>query len=89
MVRISVTGSSLDAVSLLLEGQLIGEAVDELDSSCEQALANGRRLILDLAGVSFIDRKGVALFHRLATRNVSIVNCSGFVTERLKVRDPG
>jgi hypothetical protein len=57
--------------------------------SCEQALANGRRLILDLAGVLFIDRKGVALFHRLANRNVSIVNCSGFVTELLKVRDPG
>ena len=89
MVRISVTGSGPDAVTLLLEGQLIGEAVNELDLSCEQALANGRRLILDLAGVLFIDREGVALFHRLATRNVSIVNCSGFVTELLKVRDPG
>jgi ABC-type transporter Mla MlaB component len=76
-------------MTLLLEGQLIGEAVDELNSSCEQALANGRRLILDLAGVSFIDRKGVALFHRLATRNVSTVNCSGFAAELLKVRDPG
>lgn len=89
MVRISVTGSSPDTMTLLLEGQLIGEAVDELNLSCEQALANGRRLILDLAGVLFIDRKGVALFHRLANRNVSIVNCSGFVTELLKVRDPG
>jgi ABC-type transporter Mla MlaB component len=89
MVRISVTGSNPEALTLLLEGQLIGEAVDELSSSCEKALVNGRRLILDLAGVSFIDRKGVALFHRLATRKISIVNCSGFVTELLKVRDPG
>jgi hypothetical protein len=31
----------------------------------------------------------VALFHRLAARQVRVVNCSGFVAERLKVRDPG
>ena len=68
MLRISVVGSSRDAMTLLLEGQVIGDAVDELNSSCDQALAEGRRLTLDLAGVSFIDRKGVALFHRLAAR---------------------
>ncbi len=89
MVRITVTDSSPDATTLLLEGQLIGDAVDELNSSCEQAFVNGRRLILDVAGVSFIDRKGVAFLHQLATRNVSIVNCSGFVAELLKVHNPG
>lgn len=89
MVRITITDSRPDALTLLLEGQLIGEAVDELDLSCERALAAGQRLTLDLAGVSFIDRKGVAFFHRLATRGVSIVNCSGFVAELLKVRNPG
>ena len=89
MVRISVTYLTPDAVTLLLEGQFIGEAVDELELSCERALVNGQRLTLDLAGVSIIDRKGVAFFHRLATSNVSIVNCSGFVAELLKVRGPG
>jgi len=44
---------------------------------------------LDVAGVSFIDRKGVALFHRLTAHQVSVVNCSAFVAEQLKVRDPG
>ena len=88
MVRITVTDSTPDALTLLLEGQLIGETVDEFELSCEQTLASGQRLTLDLAGVSFVDRKGVALFHRLATRNVSIVNCSGFVAELLKVRNP-
>ena len=88
MVRITVTNANSDALTLLLEGQLIGEAVDELDSACERALANGQRLTLDLMGVSCIDRKGVALFHRLATRGVSIANCSGFVSELLKLRNP-
>ena len=85
----SITSSARDAVTLLLEGKVIGDAVDEVDSSCEQALAEGRRITLDLAGVSFIDRRGIALFHRLAARQVSIVNCSGFIAEQLKVRDPG
>ncbi len=88
MVRITVTDSSPHALTLLLEGQLIGEAVDELGVACERALAAGQVLTLDLAGVSFIDRKGVAFFHGLATRNVSIVNCSGFVAELLKIRNP-
>jgi ABC-type transporter Mla MlaB component len=85
----SITSSARDAVTLLLEGKVIGDAVDEVDSSCEQALAEGRRITLDLAGVSFIDRRGIALFHRLAARQVSMVNRSGFIAEQLKVRDPG
>ncbi len=89
MVRMSITSSARDAVTLLLEGKVIGDAVDEVDSSCEQALAEGRRITLDLAGVSFIDRRGIALFHRLAARQVSMVNRSGFIAEQLKVRDPG
>ena len=76
-------------MTLLIEGKVVGEAVDELNSCCDQALAEGRRLTLDVAGVSFIDRKGVALFHRLAARHVSVVNCSAFVAEQLKVREPG
>ena len=89
MVRITVTGSTCNALTLLIEGKVIGEVVDELRSRCDQALAENRRLTLDLAGVAFIDRAGVALFHHLAARHVSVVNCSGFVFEQLKVRNPG
>jgi len=88
MIRISVTESTGSAVTLLIEGKVIGEAVDELNLCCDQALAEGRRLTLDVAGVSFIDRKGVALFHRLAAHQVSVVNCPAFVAEQLKVRNP-
>lgn len=89
MIRISVRESTCDARTLLIEGKVIGEAVDELNSCCEQALAEGRRLTLDLSGVAFVDRAGVALFHHLAARQVSVVNCSAFVAEQIKVRNPG
>ena len=87
MIRISVTESTGNAVTLLIEGKVIGEAVDELNLCCDQALAEGPRLTLDVAGVTFIDRKGVALFHRLAAHQVSVVNCPAFVAEQLKVRN--
>lgn len=89
MLRISVLDSTGDAVTLLLEGQVIGDAVNALNSSCDHVLTEGRRLTLDLAGVSFIDRKGIALFHRLTARHVEVVKCSAFVAEQLKVRDRG
>ena len=88
MIRITVTESTGSAMRALIEGKVVGDAVDELSSCCE-ALAEGRRLTLDVGGVSFIDRKGVALFHRLAAHQVSVVNCSAFVAEQLNVRDPG
>jgi ABC-type transporter Mla MlaB component len=89
MIRVSITESTGSAMTVLIEGKVVGDAVDELNSCCDQALAEGRQLTLDVAGVSFIDRKGVALFHRLAAHQVSVANCSAFVAEQLKVRDPG
>jgi ABC-type transporter Mla MlaB component len=89
MVKISVIEANPSALTLLIEGKVVGDAVEEVNGSCGQALAEGRRLTLDVAGVSFMDRAGVALFHRLAARQVSIVNCSAFVAEQLKIRDPG
>ena len=89
MVKISVTESTGEAMTLLIEGAVIRDAVDELDSCCGRALAESRRLTLDMAGVSFVDRKGVALFRRLAAHQVSVVNCSAFVAEQMKVREPG
>ena len=41
-------------------------------------------LVLDLAGVSFLDADGVALFRELAARRVLFTNRSAFVAEQLK-----
>jgi anti-anti-sigma regulatory factor len=58
--------------------------VDELRRSCEQWLAKGNALHLDLREVSFIDMEGVALCRRLRERNVEMLSCSPFVAEQLK-----
>ena len=84
MLRISLVEALDQAVTLRLEGQVRGPWVDELRRSCEQLLAKGSALRLDLTGVSFIDRDGVALCRRVRDRDVGILYCSPFVAEQLK-----
>ena len=84
MLKISGGASLQGKVTLRLEGQVSGPWVEELRRSCEQVLATGGRLILDLADVSFIDRNGVALCSCLQSRQVTFLHCSPFVTEQLK-----
>jgi ABC-type transporter Mla MlaB component len=84
VLRISVIEAPDKAVTIRLEGQVRGPWVEELRRSCEQLLARGSRLRLDLNDVSFVDMDGVALCHGLRDRNVAILHCSPFVAEQLK-----
>ena len=79
---------SRDGIVFKVEGQVIGQWVDELRRVCDEALAahngHGDELVLDLEGLSFLDAAGFALFRELAARNVSFTNCSVFIAEQLK-----
>lgn len=84
MLRISETELSGDATLLRLEGQLIGQWVSEFQIACERLLTDGRKLTLDLAEVSFVERNAMPLFVYLASHRVSFVNYSPFLAEQLK-----
>jgi hypothetical protein len=84
MLRISIIESLDDAITLRLEGRIIDRWVEELSRSCEPILAERRRLILDLAGVRFLDREAITLLWNLKRRQVSFVNCSQFVANKLQ-----
>ena len=76
------------ATYLRLEGQVTGAWVEELRGVCTETLGNNghstEHLVIDLAGVSFLDADGIALFHELAARQVVFTNCSSFVAEQLR-----
>ena len=88
MLRISHSTRTGDqAVLLRLEGQVTGRWTEELRRVCDETIGgngHGQPLVLDLAGVSFIDANGVALFKELAARHVRMTNSSLFVAEQLK-----
>jgi anti-anti-sigma regulatory factor len=77
-----------DAVLLRLEGQVTGPWVEELRRVCVDTLGisghSKSHLVIDLAGVSFLDADGIALFRKLAARRVLFTNCSAFIAEQLK-----
>lgn len=83
MLRIVV--ESRNGVGMVrAEGQVIGPWVNELKRSCHELVRAGIEPIIDLAGVSFVDRDGVELLRDLGSRGVGLVNCSRFVAEQLK-----
>jgi anti-anti-sigma regulatory factor len=79
-----VVGMQNGTGTLGAEGQVVGPWVEELRRSSEQLLIAGTRLVIDLNGVSFVDRDGVQLLRSLKSRGVTVVNCSPFVTAQLK-----
>lgn len=84
MLRISNVESAENESTLRLEGQISGPWADELSAACESVLEAGRRLTLDLADVSLIDRPALALLSTLAGRAVTLTHCSPFHEEQLR-----
>ena len=83
MMRVSVIQSSSQAVTLRVEGELRGRWVPELGRACEESSNGGERLILDLAGVSFLDADGINLIRALRERHVAVANPSSFIAEQI------
>ena len=84
MLRITSVEWSDQLALLRLEGQVITGWVEELRSVCEAALRQEKRLVVDLASVSFLDREGTALLASLKSRKVALVNAPPFVAELLR-----
>jgi hypothetical protein len=83
MLKITIEPTDGRAV-LQLEGQIIGPWIDELERTCS-VLAD-RAITLDLASVSFVERRGVELLHLLGARGVPLLHCSPFVAEQLRAQ---
>lgn len=84
MLRISRVEAPDEVVTLRLEGQVSGPWVDVLRTVCEQWLATGSALTLDLMEVSFVDSDGMALCRCLKEQQVAFRHYSPFVGEQLR-----
>jgi ABC-type transporter Mla MlaB component len=84
MLKISQAGSVNGIVTLKVEGRLVGPWVGELRKACEFILKEGRTLKLDLADVSYVDAKGVAVLTDFRSRGAELQKHSPFVDAQLK-----
>lgn len=85
MLKIDVIRSGDGGPTVRLAGRIIGAWVGELAHECERLLHSDRRLVVDLAAVSFVDRHGAELLRGLSGRNVSLLHCSPFVAAQLGI----
>ena len=84
MLKISQVNPVNHALTLRVEGRLVGPWVQEARNACERVLSEGRSLKLDLGEVSFVDQEGIKLLSMLRSRGVELIDCSPFVEEQLK-----
>ena len=61
-----------------------GTWADELRRTCASFQARGRRLSLDLSGVTFADTAGVALLRELARGEATIADCTPFLALQME-----
>jgi anti-anti-sigma regulatory factor len=84
MLKITEKNYQDNVVQLDLEGKIIGEWVDELNSVCNRYLESRRELILNLSHVNFVNEQGVAILNDLSRRSVRLTDCSLFLKALLE-----
>jgi RNA polymerase sigma-70 factor (ECF subfamily) len=85
MIRISVVNHPDRKTRVIVEGRITKVSSIELAGACQQHLTAGYNLELDLSGVTFADRDGVALVLDLIKRGCILAECSELVRTLVEV----
>jgi hypothetical protein len=62
--------------------------VELLEAECLELLGTEQKLFLDLANVSYLDRRAMGLLRKLAARSVTLINCPPLVDELVREDAP-
>ncbi|MGA8145186.1 MAG: STAS domain-containing protein [Candidatus Acidiferrales bacterium] len=87
-MKITITTATDALIVLHLEGKVSGRWVECLENTCAAELKDAARAVIDLSGVSFLDRAGITLLKNLAECGVEIVNALPFITEQIRNAGP-
>ncbi|MBL1264084.1 hypothetical protein [Candidatus Methylomicrobium oryzae] len=87
MLRITLIENNPNEPLLIVEGKVLGPWVAELEAAVARAQdSSPGGLSLDIAAVSFVDARGIALLHRLLGQGVRLRAASPFVLELLHMQ---
>lgn len=74
--------------TLLLEGSLSKEWIEEVQQAWAQARQQSGAIVLDLSGLRFIDDEGVRLLREYRRRGAALLRASPFVSALLDPLPP-
>ena len=83
MLRITKISENESPVTLKLEGKLFDQWVALLEGECRALLRQKKTVLLDCAGVTYVDGEGVEMIRSLPPRNVRIINGGAFIEDLL------
>lgn len=89
MMRLTVLSQSPVETVLAVDGWLVGTDVAFLEQEGKHWLQESRRLVLDLRGVQFIDRRGIALFQDWVGEGVVLRGAIPFIEALLAAHGLG
>jgi anti-anti-sigma regulatory factor len=84
MLRLTRTTRLPHEVILVLEGQIVAEWVGLLEAECQALLQTNQQVLLDVSGVSYLDRHAARLLRALAAGSVQLINCPPLVAELVR-----
>ena len=87
MLRIT-RRSGADQDTLLLEGKLFKEWIEELQQALARARPDGAAVALDLSGLLFIDDEGVRFLRECRRHGAAILGASPFISALLDPPPP-
>lgn len=86
MLRITETSEDKKTVTLKLDGRMVGESASDLEELClHHRDERGKTVVLDFAGVAFIDNYGLKVLKKIKDNRILIVNYSLFIETLLDV----
>ena len=84
MIRLTIRSHTPEEAILQVDGWVSGKDVPILAQEGTRLLGETGRLVLDLKGVQFIDRDGIALLQRWSGERLVLRNASWFVRTLLE-----
>lgn len=85
MLRITKTFENSDSVTLRLDGKLTTAVLHDLEAQCLVASPDEKKIVvLDFAGLTFIDDDAARWAARANADQIRIVNCSLFIESLLQ-----
>jgi anti-anti-sigma regulatory factor len=79
MLRITRMADAAGKTTLQLEGRLTDHELGAFEEAWRACVGERRRVVLDLAGVRFVDPAGIAALQALRRSPVELKGCSAFV----------
>jgi anti-anti-sigma regulatory factor len=85
MLRLTRVNHKDSGVTFVVEGRIVGEWSDLLARECAGPMRERRTVCLDLAGVTYVDARGVQRVRRLERRGVRLLRTTRLLAGLLGV----